>query len=79
MKITLDIKNKDIVASGLSHCLNLYGSLLFSVFIGCEIPFKFEKFFEDNNMKSLDEKVTYLNERFYAVKDLLEQLDKMED
>ena len=77
MKIEFEIPDPKLLSSGLSHALASYGSVVSSAFFGCEIPEKFEDYFQKYNINELDERYEHLKKRWHAVKDILDQLDKI--
>lgn len=80
MKVTIDINNKDVVLSGLSHCLYTYGKVIKAVFLGVEYPYIFDELFEKVGLDDdIDKQVDYLRERYNSIKSIFEQLDKIEN
>ena len=76
MKIEFEISDPKLLSSGLSHALASYGSVVSSAFFGCEIPEKFEDYFQKYNINGFDERYEHLKKRWHAIKDILDQLDK---
>lgn len=76
MKIEFEVSDPGLLSSGLSHALSSYGDVVNAVFFGCEIPKKFEDYFQKYNIDGLDERYEHLKKRWNAVKDILDQLDK---
>jgi hypothetical protein len=78
MKVTIDIKDKDVVLAGLSHCLYAYGQIITAIFFQCSHPDIFDELFKKIGLIDLDDQIEYLRERYNSIKSIFEQLDKME-
>ena len=56
MKIEFEVSDPELLSSGLSHVLASYGDVVSAVFLGCEIPERFEDYFQKYNIARLDER-----------------------
>lgn len=76
MQLEFEIEDPRLLASGLSHALSSYGDVVSATFFGCELPSRFEEYFQEHNIDGLDERHEHLKKRWNAVKDILDQLDE---
>ena len=79
MKITIDVEDKGLLLSALSHAINAYGEIVGSVFFACDIPLAFEKYLEKNNLTNPDDQYNHLMERFNLLKDVFHQMERAEE
>ena len=78
MKITVYIKEPQILLSALSIMLKLFGLTVYGNYMGCGIDNKaLAEFLEEQGLYELEPRHNYLNHRFIVAKDLFNQIDNM--
>ena len=43
MKVSIEVDNIELFATALNNAIASYGDIIYAIFLGCEIPSKFEK------------------------------------
>ena len=73
MEVKID--DLELLLSGLSQALVLYGDLVSADMFGCQISLKIERHLNKIGLKTYEERHEYLAKRYKAILDLYQQLD----
>lgn len=71
MKIEIDIDELSLFIDALNNAIIAYGNIVHSIFLCCDVPSNLEP------LKNLPYDV--IEKRFYCLKDVYKQIEKMEE